>query len=130
MRLSDEHLTEAVRAAFEALPAPGATRLKEVEERLVRRASRPVRQKKSRTGYWWLITALAAGGAAAWWAGNFFNGEFSKQDFRRLVPPGIGESEQKSGWPKSSDGQEGNSSTPGSGNRQTDSPAVYRREAY
>jgi hypothetical protein len=129
MRLSDEHLAASVRAAFEALPEPDATRLKEVEERLVRPAARRGQEKKSRIGYWWLMAALAASGAAAWWAGDLFNTESPKQHSEQRLPVAT-EVTERGRVPDSKSGEGERPANAGPPNMPGNSREIYRREAY
>lgn len=130
MRLSDEHLAEAVCAAFEALPEPDATRLKQVEERLVRRAARPAREKKLRIGYWWLIAALAASGAAAWWGGEFFSRRSSErglEQYNRSMTEILGREEFAKGLSRP---EEEKSPPTGSTSESRKAQTIYRKENY
>lgn len=131
MRPSDEHLAESVRAAFEALPGPDATRLKELEVRLGHQAARPAREKKSRIGYWWLIAALAASGAAAWWAGEYFNATSREQETNSRAPVmRAADKPEQDGTSKAPQEYGNDSSKVGPAQRAQDQSGIYRRERY
>lgn len=73
MQPDERDLEESIGAAFDRLPEPDSTRLREIEERLTRRASRPSVRQAPRWIYWGLLAGLAATGAAAWWGGQYLS---------------------------------------------------------
>gem|GEM_PF-4331037 len=126
MRPDEKRLQALISTAFDRLPEPDPARVKALEERLLRRASRPAgRERSARFRYWWLVAALAASGAAAWWAGEYFAREpkhdaptsFETTGSRSYVEKRDAER------PPSEDRQ---SEASGPGRR----PDIYRREQY
>ena len=75
MRSDDSRLENLIGAAFDRLPDPDSTRLREIEERVARCASRGSEGNVRRRSFWWLIAALTATGAAAWWGGEYLGRE-------------------------------------------------------
>ena len=68
MRPGETRLEEMIGAAFDRRAEPDATRLKMLEERLGRLATRTTTSRRPVSMYWWLLLVLAATGAAAWWS--------------------------------------------------------------
>lgn len=129
MRPDEEHLAQSISTAFDALAAPSATRLKEIEERVARHIAPPVREKKSRMGFWWLFGALAVTGAAAWWAGDYLGNESSKTSSEQHVPAAT-DRPAPSGSSSSERERQEKSLNAGSSVGPKDSSKIYRREAY
>lgn len=125
MRPDEKQLEQMIAAAFDRLPAPDATRLKAVEERLGRHASRGPKLGQARSMYWWLLLGLAATGAAAWWSGTLWQPPME-------VPPARVETklmERREGAAPSE--TERSKETHNERDTATDrkrSPTIYRRE--
>jgi hypothetical protein len=67
---SEQQLERLLREAWEFTPGPEASRLADIESRLLQARRRPAARRRLP---WWAILLLAGGAAtAAWWAGKIF----------------------------------------------------------
>lgn len=131
MRPDERSLEELIGAAFDRLPDPDSTRFKELEERLVRLASRGSRSSRPRPAIWWFIAALTATGAAAWWAGEYFSAGSREQEINsRTLETQTAEKIEPGATtgPRQEHGNE--SLKPGPAKPSHDGPGIYRRERY
>lgn len=123
---SDE-LETLIGAAFDRLPEPDSTRLREVEERLARRASRRFTGRARELGFWWLLAALAATGAAAWWGGEYLADKTARDPIERRIETAVPSPAQQA--PRDEEGSAEPRSIP-----PTAPPGperqIYRRERY
>jgi len=117
----EERLGRLIFEAHEYLPGPDMARLRELEERLNRKAVRRAPRRIPRAP-WWLILLLAGGVAtAAWWSLDRL------RDRPAAGPPRI--LPQESGM-KPAEGNRGGGGESGAQKTQpaTDSPVIYRRQ--
>lgn len=129
MRPDERSLEELIGAAFDRLPDPDSTRFKELEERLVRQATRGSRSNRRGPTLWWLIAALMATGAAAWWAGDYFAG-FREQESDSRAPVTRAVDEFDHGHASGVPQDRGTESVEGPAPRAQDRSGIYRRERY
>lgn len=125
----DERTVEsAIAAAFDRLPDPSAARLGSLEARLVRAVSRAPKRERSRWFYGWLIFGLTATAAATWWAGEILVGESSREPSNPAAHESI---ERRDGVaPAPTPGSPERPTGKTAPNESTNSPTIYRREAY
>ncbi len=117
MRPDEKRLQALISTAFDAVSEPEAARLRELEERLVRRDS--PRGKGSRMRFWWLFGALVVSGATAWWAGALW-----RPAEEAVTVPVETKSANDEEEPSSTEAKKEHRTE----SKQKHSPTIYRRE--
>lgn len=114
-----DRLGRLIFEAHEYLPGPDMARLRELEERLNRKAFRQTRRRMPRAP-WWVILLLAGGAAtAAWW---------SLEQLREPQPaPGGERPVQETGMNPAAEQHTGDAAS-GDGKSVSDAPVIYRRQ--
>lgn len=131
MRPDERSLEELIGAAFDRLPDPDSTRFKELEERLVRQATRGSRSNRHGPTLWWLIAALTATGAAAWWTGEYFSAGSREQEINSRAPETQTTEKLEQGATRDARQEHGNDSLKAEPAKPAhDGPGIYRRERY
>lgn len=122
MRSDEREPERLIAAAFDRLPDPDSARLREIEQRLLRRANR--RRGIGRPGlrFWWLMAALAATGAAAWWGGEYLARNVSPVTAEQPKPAETAAPIEKA---QERPAQAVTPAAPSKGQRE-----IYRREQY
>jgi hypothetical protein len=126
MRPDERQLEELIGAAFDRLPEPASARLKEIENRLVRKASRRPERSAPRFKFWWLIFALAATGAAAWWVGEYVSGE----SWRSAEPTPAASNPTPTTGTTAERAKENQTESKDVGTAKGNQNEIYRRERY
>jgi hypothetical protein len=119
--VEEKKFADVIATAYGRLPDPELTRLKAVEDRLIRALPRQRSEKSASSWLGWLIFGLATSAVAGWWVSELFVGD-PKQD---STPPAV--IERQDAKP-----EQGNKNGIGtqSPNESKNSPTIYRREAY